>query len=167
MLRVTRLAEGNQEDAALNQEEDNQRIKEIFEDVMGLEGSDIELKDKPIRIGKPHPDQEKSRPLKLVVKSVESKKKILQAARIKVRYSENPVCENVYFQADLTKTQRTEAFARRESRRLLKLEEENKAREIINDRNYHRNTQGGSSPAAEPGGAATGRGPTLFRAAQK
>ena len=64
----------------------------------------------------------------LTIESMERKKKVLEAARTKVRNSDSALIRNVYFHSDLTKTQRNEAFARRESKRLLKAEQENQHR---------------------------------------
>lgn len=63
---------------------------------------------------------------------MEAKKKVLQAARTRIRYSENPLCKNLFFHPDLTRAQRDEAFARRESRRLLRAEEVEKAQHSVN-----------------------------------
>ena len=53
----------------------------------------------------------------------------------------------MYFHPDLTKKQRNEAFAWRESRRLMKEKEERKAREVMENRMVD---PGGCGPGAEP-----------------
>ena len=64
-----------------------------------------------------------------------------------VKYTHDEIAKNVYFHPDLTKKQRNEAFARRESRRLMKEEEERKAREVLENR---RVDPGGCGPGADP-----------------
>ena len=88
---------------------------------------------------------------------MDSKKRILEAARTKVRTSENETTRNIYFHPDLTRSQRNEAFARRESRRLLKAEEDKRTRELMN---HNRVTERDRPPGAVGGG---GGGGTLSR----
>ena len=70
----------------------------------------------------------KCRPVRLTIESIERKKNVLEAARTKVRNSDSALVRNVYFHSDLTKTQRNEAYERRERKRLLKAEQENQHR---------------------------------------
>ena len=121
----------DQESQDQNSKQDSQTIDNIITDVMGLEKDSV-LTEKPVRVGKFNPDRTKCRPLKLTVKNMEAKKKVLQAARTRIRYSENPLCKNLFFHPDLTRAQRDEAFARRESRRLLRAEEAEKAQHSVN-----------------------------------
>ena len=121
----------DQESQDQNSKQDSQIIDNIITDVMGLEKDSV-LTEKPVRVGKFNPDRTKCRPLKLTVKNMEAKKKVLQAARTRIRYSENPLCKNLFFHPDLTRAQRDEAFARRESRRLLRAEEAEKAQHSVN-----------------------------------
>ena len=60
--------------------------------------------------------------------------------------------------SDLTKTQRSEAFTRRESRRLVKEEERKKTRAIMSARNSNPNTHRGCTPATETYGEASAEG---------
>ena len=128
--------------------EDYDKILNIASNVMELENPRIMFTARPIRIGVRKPG--KCRPLRLTVVSSESKKKIIEAARIKVKKSEDEMTRNVYFHPDLTKKQRNEAFTRRESRRLLKEEEERKARELLTCRGSREMASGGPDRGAEP-----------------
>ena len=112
---------------------------------MELENPRLMFTSKPIRIGVRNSG--KCRPLRLTIDSLENKKKIIEAARLKVKYTDDEIAKNVYFHPDLTKKQRNEAFARRESRRLMKEEEERKAREVMENR---RVDPGGCGHGAEP-----------------
>lgn len=89
------ITEPSFDDANQKRDEDNRKVWQIFEDVMALDGNSIQLKEKPIKIGKPV--EGKCRPLKIIVDSVESKKMILQGAHTKVRFSEEEICQNVNF----------------------------------------------------------------------
>ena len=53
----------------------------------------------------------------LLTLSFESKKKLLESARIKLKDQTEPGLKDIFFKSDLTKKQRAEAFAKRESRR--------------------------------------------------
>ena len=70
---------------------------------------------KPIRIGQLKPN--KVWPLRFEAKTFVGKKKLLQTARIKLKGSSDPELKELFLKPDLTKKQRAEAFAKRESRR--------------------------------------------------
>ena len=147
-LMVFGLPESDQETPEHRNGEDYDKILNIASNVMELENPRIMFTARPIRIGVRKPG--KCRPLRLTVDSSESKKKIIEAARLKVKESEDEMTRNVYLHPDLTKKQRDEAFARRESRRLLKEEEERKARELLISRGSREVASGGPDRGAEP-----------------
>ena len=90
---------------------------------MELEYHGSRFTEKPVRIGPRKPG--KCRTVRLTVESMERKKKVLEAARTKVRNSDSALICNVYFHLDLSKTQRNESFAWRGCNKLLKAEKEN------------------------------------------
>ena len=120
-LMVFGLPESDQDTPESRNEEDYDKIINITSAVMELENPRLMFTARPIRIGVKKPGR--CRPLRLTVDKPESKKRIIEAVRPKVKESEDEMVRNVYFHPDLTKKQRDEAFARRESRRLLKEEE--------------------------------------------
>ena len=68
--------------------------------------------------------ENKIRPIRFEDKSVAGKKKVLQMARIKLKESTDHEYKNLFFKPDLTKKQRAEAFAKRESRRAAKVDDQ-------------------------------------------
>ena len=128
--------------------EDFQRIREITSYVMEIDEPDQIFNVKPVRIGERKPGR--CRPLRLTIDSVESKKKVLEAARMKMKNSNDEMTRNVYFHPDLTRKQRQEAFERREAERLLKKAEEQKARELFEKQRRQRADGDGPGDDAEP-----------------
>ena len=147
-IMVFGLPESDQETPERRNDEDYNRILDIVSVVMEIDNPRTMFTAKPIRIGLRKPG--KSRPLRLNVDSTESKKKIIEAARLKVKESEDEMARNVYFHPDLTKKQRDEAFARRESKRLLREEENKKVRELLASRGRREEASGGPDSGAEP-----------------
>ena len=141
-IMVFGLPESDRETADDRHTENLDRVLNIASTVMEIENARMMFAAKPIRIGIRNPG--KCRPLRLTVDSVDSKKKIIEAARLKVKNCDDELVKNVYFHPDLTKKQRNEAFARRESKRLL--EEEKKTRELL----ARRVDPGGPGTGAEP-----------------
>ena len=147
-VMVFGLPESEQETPERRNEEDYDRILDIARVVMELENPRTMFTGRPIRIGLRKPG--KSRPLRLTVDSTDSKKKIMEAARLKVKESDDEMTRNVYFHPDLTKKQRDEAFTRRESKRLLKEEEDKKIRELLASQGRREEASGGPDTGAEP-----------------
>ena len=120
------LSESEKETPEDRHNEDCEQLNYIVESVMELENHDSLFTAKPVRIGPRKPV--KCRPVHLTIESIERMKKVLEAARTKVRNSDSALVRNVYFHSDLIKTQRNEAYERRERKRLLKAEQENQHR---------------------------------------
>ena len=131
-IMVFGLPESDRDTSEERNSNDQDRILNIASTVMELENPRLMFTSKPIRIGVRNPG--KCRPLRLTIDSLENKKKIIEAARLKVKYTDDEIAKNVYFHPDLTKKQRNEAFAGTESRRLMKEEEERKARQVMENR---------------------------------
>ena len=93
--------------------DDTSNLKHIIYDVLEIPEDDDDIK--PIRIGQLKPN--KVRPLRFEAKAFVGKKKLLQMARIKLKGSSDPELKELFLKPDLTKKQRAEAFAKRESRR--------------------------------------------------
>ena len=147
-VMVFGLPESDQETPERRNEEDYDRILDIARVVMELENPRTMFTGRPIRIGLRKPG--KSRPLRLTVNSTDSKKKIMEAARLKVKESDDEMTRNIYFHPDLTKKQRDEAFMRRESKRLLKEEEDKKIQELLASQSRREEASGGPDTGAEP-----------------
>lgn len=105
------LPESDQDTPESRNEEDYDKVINITSAVMELENPRLMFTARPIRIGVKKPGR--CRPLCLTVDKPESKKRIIEAARLKVKESEDEMVRNIYFHPDLTKKQRDEAFARR------------------------------------------------------
>ena len=91
-------------------------MKCIIYDVLEIPEEDFPFEDiRPIGI-----DQlkhNKVRPLRSEAKTFVGKKKLLQKARTKTKGSSDPELKAVFLKPDLSKNQRADAFAKRESRR--------------------------------------------------
>lgn len=116
------LSESTEESAGLRNADEMVKIKHIINDVLEISEDEFSLDEAPVRIGKFQ--ENKIRPLRLRAKSFESKKKLLQTSRTKLKDQNDPDYKDLFFKPDLTKNQRAEAFARRESRRNAKKKDE-------------------------------------------
>lgn len=122
------LKESDQERPEERRQDDESRIISIVTEVMEIDREEIDFKERPVRLGKYDADASKIRPVKLVFTKVEAKKKVLKAAREKLKSSKEKRCENLYFQPDLTKSQRHDAFLKRNERRAKKSEDDAQSR---------------------------------------
>ena len=100
------------------------KLNHIINNVLEISEDEFSVEVTPVRIGRF--DEAKTRPLKFVAKSFESKKKLLEVARNKLKTLNDPKLKDLFFKPDLTKKQRAEAFARRKNRRK---EKANKSKE--------------------------------------
>lgn len=108
------LAESTEEDALIRKADETAKLKYIIKEVLEISEEEFSFDDAPVRIGKFH--ESKTRPLKFVAKSFTSKKKLLDAARKKLKHSDDPEHKKLFFKPDLTKNQRVEARSRRENK---------------------------------------------------
>ena len=109
------LTESTEETAELRSNDEVSKLKHIITNVLEIPEEDFPFDEAPIRIGKFQ--ENKVRPLRLKARNFELKKKLLQASRTKLKEHTASEYKDLFFKADLTKNQRAEAFARRESRR--------------------------------------------------
>ena len=109
------LGESTEEDAEQRNNDELAKIKHIIYNLLEMAEEDFPLEEGPVRIGKFQ--ENKTRPLRFKAQSFECKKKLLQASRTKLKEIGDPQYKNLFFKPDLTKSQRAEAFAKRESRR--------------------------------------------------
>lgn len=95
-------------------DDDKSRVNRVVQEIMGL---DIAVQNHPIRLGRYSEDAQRPRPIKFSVDSVVLKQKIIDGSRTKVRKSSHDICKNLYFQSNLTLSQRKEAYFKRQERR--------------------------------------------------
>lgn len=108
------LTESTEENIPARNADEKAKLMHIINEVLEISEEDFSLDDTPVRIGKF--DGTKTRPLKFVAKNFSSKKKLLDAARKKLKNSDNPEYKRLFFKPDLTINQRAEARARRENK---------------------------------------------------
>ena len=108
------LKESTEENAIIRND-DKKAKNHIINNVLEISEDEFSVENTPVRIGLF--DEAKTRPQKFVAKSFESKKKLLEVARNKLKTLNHPEFKGLFFKPDLTKKQRAEAFDRREYRR--------------------------------------------------
>ena len=100
-IMVFGLPESNRNTPDERNSDDQDRILNIASTIMELENARLMFTSKPIHIGVRNPG--KCRLLRLTIDSIENKKKIIEAARLKVKYTDDEIAKNVYFHPDRTK----------------------------------------------------------------
>lgn len=107
-----------EENPFLRGAEETAKLKHVIKDILEISEEDFPLQDvKPIRIGQYN--EGKVRPVKFQAQTFESKKKLLQMARSKLKDSADPDCRKLFFKPDLTKKQRAEGKSKRMARRVV------------------------------------------------
>ena len=144
------LKESTEENVDIKNEAEKTNLSRIIHDVLEVSEEDFSVDGSLVRIGTF--DENKTRPLRFKAKTFESKKKLLETARNKLKNQDDPELKDVFFKPDLTKKQRAEAFARRENRRKEKAKERRQSTEPVGE------------GVGEPAG---GRRGEAFRASQK
>ena len=109
------LKESTEENAVIRNDDEKAKLNHIINNVLEISEDEFSIENTPVRIGRF--DEAKTRPLKFVAKSFESKKKLLEVARNKLKTLNDPEFKGFFFKPDLTKKQRAESFDRREYRR--------------------------------------------------
>lgn len=125
------LKESTEENAVIRNADDKAKLNHIINNVLEISENEFSVGDTPVRIGRF--DEAKTRPLKFAAKSFESKKKLLEVARNKLKTLNDPECKDLFFKPDLTKKQRAEAFSRRENRRKEKASKSKEERRRSNE----------------------------------
>ena len=148
------LKESTEENVDIRNVAEKANLSHIIHDVLEVSVEDFSVDGSLVRIGTF--DENKTRPLRFKAKTFESKKKLLETARNKLKNQDDPELKDVFFKPDLTKKQRAEAFARRENRRKEKTKERRQSTEPVGE--------GVGEPSREPAGGPRGE---AFRASQK
>ena len=108
------FSESTEENAELRHAEELAKVKNIVNDVLEISEEDFSLDEAPVRIGKFQ--ENKTRPLRSKAQSFESKKKLLQASRTKLKEVNDTEYKDLFIKPGLTKSQRAGGFAKRESK---------------------------------------------------
>lgn len=95
-------------------EVDKEKLNKIMDEVLNLK--DFEFSN-PIRLGRYDSGNTRARPIKFTVNNAENKRLLLERARMYIRKSPNEMCKDLYFNSDLTPTQRREEYMRRMARK--------------------------------------------------
>ena len=97
--------------------DDRSELNSIMQKDRHLEPDSVKKLEGPYRIGKYDKSKARPRPLKFVCKSIEQKQSILKVAHEKVNKFDSAHLQNVYFQSNLTRKQRDDAYHQHVKRR--------------------------------------------------